>query len=131
MLLQKWAIWPEREDFSDEFTRLLISAQEGGATVSECLLAASRIDSNDDFSWHREWQKLADLNNERGQAAMRMGDMPTALSNWRRALNYHQAAAFPFEKTDPRYRAALARMRACGRDYVRYRMGRSWPAGST
>ena len=39
-----WIWWPEREDLSLEFMRLLAAAQDGGSTVSECWLTASRID---------------------------------------------------------------------------------------
>jgi hypothetical protein len=49
--LQGRAWWPEREDLSIEFTRLLGAAQEGGSTVSECCVAASRIDVADDLCW--------------------------------------------------------------------------------
>ena len=42
------AWWPEREDLSIEFTRLLGVAQEGGSTVAECYVAASRIDGSDE-----------------------------------------------------------------------------------
>jgi dienelactone hydrolase len=121
MLVKQWAFWPEREDFLDEFRRLLVSAQEGGATVAECFLAASRIDFKDDASWHREWNKLADISDERGQIAIRKGQASTARSNWLRALNYYQAAAFPFEATDEKYQAAVGRARACARDYLRHR----------
>jgi len=51
---QGWASWPDREDLSIEFTRLLGAAQEG-STVAECWVAASRIDLSDDNSWYREW----------------------------------------------------------------------------
>ena len=57
---QGWVWWPEREDLSIEFTRLLGVAQEGGSTVAECCLAARRIDPTDDRSWYREWKSLAD-----------------------------------------------------------------------
>lgn len=117
--------WPEREDLSDEWTRLLVSAQEGGATVSECFLAASRIDVDDDASWHREWKRLADLNDERGQAAIENGATSTARSNWLRALNYHLAAAFPFAAIDERHQIALRQARCSARKYLCHRR----PAG--
>src|SRR5882757_9807150 len=61
-----WICWPEREDLSLEFMRLLAAAQDGGATVSECWLTASRIDFADDNSWYREWLKTAAANDARG-----------------------------------------------------------------
>ena len=93
-----WARWPEREDLSTEFTRLIGAAQEGGSAVAECLVTASRIDFSDDDSWYREWKKLADANRKRGNAALHNGNILTARSNWLRAVNYYQAAAFPFRE---------------------------------
>ena len=42
-----WVQWPDNEEFSIEFMRLLGAAQEGGSMISECFLAASRIDPKD------------------------------------------------------------------------------------
>jgi dienelactone hydrolase len=115
------AYWPEREDLSTEFSRLLGAAQEGAATVAECRLTASFIDVADDVSWFRAWKNLADVNRNRGDAALRDGHRLTARSNWLRAINYYQAAAFPFDREDERYLEAIARMRECAGDYLRYR----------
>src|SRR6516164_7658053 len=95
------ALWPEREDLSIEFTRLLGAAQEGGATVAECIVAASRIDITDDQSWFREWKRLADASCARGNDARDQGHLLSARSNWLRAINYYQSAAFPLDRDDP------------------------------
>jgi dienelactone hydrolase len=118
--LPSWAWWPEREDLSIEFTRLLGAAQEGGSTIAECRLAATRIDSSDDGSWFREWKRIADTNYQRGNAARDDGHMLTAKSNWLRAINYYQSAAFPFDRGDAYYQAAIDSMRRCARDYVQH-----------
>lgn len=117
---QGWACWPDREDLSIEFTRLLGAAQEGGSTVAECVVTASRIDFSNDDSWYREWKKTADSNRDRGDAALRDGNLLTARSNWLRALSYYQAAAFPFDHADEHHQAAIAGMRRCAGNYVRY-----------
>ena len=52
-----WMQWPGNEDFSFQFMRVLGAAQDGGSTVSECLLAASGIDPNHEESWYRQWKK--------------------------------------------------------------------------
>jgi dienelactone hydrolase len=117
----KWAFWPEREDLSLEFMRLLAAAQEGGSTIAECLLAASRIEIDDDNSWYSEWTRTADTNHERGNAALGSGNLPTAKANWLRAINYYQAAAVPFECSDNRQQAGLASMRECARKYLLHR----------
>src|ERR1700738_1690749 len=72
-----WINWPDNEDLSIEFMRLLGAAQEGGSTVSECFLTASRIDPKDDDCWHREWKKTADASNVRGNTPFSGGQMLT------------------------------------------------------
>jgi len=114
---QAWARWPEREDLSIEFTRLLGAAQEGGSTVAECCVVASRIDISDDHSWYREWKRIADASYERGNR----GQLLTARSNWLRAISYYQSAAFPLDRADEGHRAAIERMRRCARDYLQHR----------
>ena len=104
--LRGWLSWPEREDLSTEFMRLLGVAQEGGAAIAECLFAASRINVSDDRSWYREWKRLADASYERGNAALCQGHVLTAKSNWLRAINYYQSAAFPFDRDDENRRRA-------------------------
>jgi len=118
--LQSWAWWPEREDLSIELTRLLGAAQEGGSTIAECYVAATRIDSSDDHSWYREWTRIADANYQRGNAARDCGHLLTAKSNWLRAISYYQSAAFPFDHTDEDHQAAIENMHSCARDYLRH-----------
>jgi dienelactone hydrolase len=116
---KEWNYWPGHEDLSRELTRLLGAAQEGGSTISECLLTASRISPQDEDSWYREWRKTADASNERGNAAFNRGHALTAQSNWLRASNYYQAAAYPLDAADKRQQAVLARMRICSRRYLK------------
>ena len=114
-----WTYWPEREDLSAELARVLVSAQEGGASVAECLAAASRIDFSDDRSWHRVWKGIADANRERGNRCFRDGHAVTARSNWLRTLNYYLAAAFPFNRSEEAHKNAIADARGCAADYIR------------
>ncbi len=133
--LQEWVFWPEREDLLIEFMRLLTAAQEGGSTLAECWATASRIDFSDDHSWYTEWKRLADTNGERGNAALSKGNMLTARSNWLRAMNYYQAAASPYDRTDNNHQIATERMRECAGKYLRYRKPAGevvlipWPSG--
>ncbi len=119
------AYWPEREDLSAEFTRVLGAAQEGGSTIAECSAVARRIDPSDDYSWYREWKIIADRNCERGDAAFDEGNVLTARSNWLRALSYYQVAAFPLERADANHKAAIESMRRCAGKFLRSRT----PAG--
>jgi len=99
---------PDSDEFSTEFLRLLGAAQEGGSMVSECFLAASRIDPNDRAnSWYREWIRIADLSNERGNTAFERGHLLTAQSNWLRAINYYQASTFALDANDEKRQDAL------------------------
>ena len=114
-----WVQWPDNEEFSIEFMRLLGAAQEGGSMISECFLAASRIDPKDGGdSWYREWMRMADLSNERANAAFTSGHVLTAQSNWLRAINYYQASAFGFDVPDTDQERALRNMRDCARSYI-------------
>ena len=116
-----WVQWPDSEEFSIEFMRLLGAAQEGGSMISECFLAASRIDPNDGGdSWYREWIGMADLSNERANAAFKRGHVLTAQSNWLRAINYYQASAFGLEAADTKQERALQTMRGCARSYIEH-----------
>src|SRR6185436_16254737 len=110
---------PDSDEFSTEFLRLLGAAQEGGSMVSECFLAASRIDPGDrPNSWYREWIRIADLSNERGNAALERGHLSTAQSNWLRATNYYQASALVLDAADKNRQHALGAMRSCARRYI-------------
>jgi dienelactone hydrolase len=115
------ARWPDREDLSVELVRLLAAAQEGGSAVAECLMAANRIDFDDDCSWYLEWKRIADTNAERGDAALRDGKVVTARSNWLRAVGYYQTAAFLFDPTDPEHQAAVESMRRCAAKFLLHR----------
>jgi dienelactone hydrolase len=113
--------WPNREDLSVELMRLLAAAQEGGSAVAECLMATSRIDFDDDDSWYLEWKRIADINAERGAAAVRDGNVVTARSNWLRAIGYYQAAAFLFDAADSGHRSVIDSMRRCATSFLRHR----------
>jgi dienelactone hydrolase len=115
-----WNQWPDSDDLSAEFLRHLGAAQEGGSTVSECFLTASRIDPKDQESWYREWNKMAVANHERGNAALSSGNFLTAQSRLR-ALSYYNVAVFNFDFADKRLQAALANMRTCARRCLKHR----------
>ena len=117
--------WPGHDDYSFQFMRVLGAAQEGGSTVSECLLAASAIDPCREDSWYQQWMQTADLNRKRGEAALAQGHIKTALSNWLRAANYYRTALAFLADGDARRDRALAQMHACSRLYLQH----STPAG--
>ncbi|MGY3358489.1 hypothetical protein ACVWZK_005152 [Bradyrhizobium sp. GM0.4] len=117
-LSDDWILCPEREDISAEFTRLLTAAQDGGATIAECLMIARQLKRGDDQSWHREWKKLAQTNRHRAEAAFAEGHRATAQRNWLRAMNYYSAAAMPLDQADERRWVAVLAMQDCARRFL-------------
>ncbi len=124
-LSDDWTLCPEREDISAEFKRLLTGAQEGGATIAECLMIARQLERDDGQSWHREWKKLAQANRQRAEAAFAEGHLATAQRNWLRAMNYYSAAAMPLDQADDRRWVAVLAMQECARRFIAARR----PAG--
>ncbi len=108
-----WMQWPDNEDYSLQFMRVLGSAQEGGSTISECFLTASRVVAGDDESWYRAWKAIAETNKARGDRAHAAGNIRSALSNWLRASNYYRTSEVFLKLDDSRRADALERMRAC------------------
>ena len=129
------SVWLEREDLLLEFTRLVGAAQDGGSTIAECVSTANAIDFADDGSWLSEWTTIADLSSARADAALAESKILIARSNWLRAVNYYQAAAFPFSSADQGYRSAIAGMLRCATNYVHHAAPRgeivqiAWPGG--
>ena len=127
------SVWLEREDLLLEFTRLVDAARDGGSTIAECVSTANTIDFADDGSWLREWTAIADVSSARADAALADGKLLTARSGWLRAMNYYQAAAFPFSSADQGYRSGVASMRRCAASYVQHAAPRgaivqiAWP----
>jgi len=113
-----WMHWPDNEDYSHHFMQVLGAAQEGGSTISECFLAATRITSGDDESWYREWKKIADTCKSRGDLAVRQGNTHTAQSNWLRASNYYRTAEQFLNINDRRRGQILEHMQICSHLYL-------------
>ena len=105
-----WHHWPEHPWFSYQFRRGLGETQEGGGTVSECLLAAARMVPGDAESWHREWLALAERNFARGESEIAAGHVRTAMNCWLRAVDYYRQAEFFLAPDDPRRLDTFTRM---------------------
>jgi dienelactone hydrolase len=112
--------WSGHEELGLQFMRLLGVAQEGGATVSECFVTASRIDLSEKESWPREWKRTADVNYERAKRALNDGHLLTAKSNWLRAISYYLAAATDFDSPDEDINGLLQSIRTCARSYLEH-----------
>jgi len=115
-----WHHWPEHPWFSYQYRRGLGETQEGGGTVSECFLVASRIVGGDKESWHREWLKVGDANFERGLAEEARGHVRTAQNCWLRAADYYRQAEFFLEPHDPRRLATFTKMERSSHKFLEY-----------
>ncbi|MCA1397152.1 dienelactone hydrolase [Bradyrhizobium sp. BRP56] len=122
---QGWPVWPDREDLSAEFVKVLAAAQEGGSTVSECWLTLSRINLGSENSWSGEWIKTAELNEARAELSLQNGNMITARRNWLRATTYFHAAARPPGYANDLLKCAVDGMRRCATNFLNSRV----PAG--
>ena len=115
-----WHHWPEHPWLTYQFRRALGETQEGGGSVSECFLAASRMIPGDLESWHREWLAVADRNFRRGVEEERRGHIRTAMNCFMRAADYYRQAEFFLGPDDPRRLATFEKMEASSRGYLRH-----------
>ena len=115
-----WHHWPEHPWLAYQFRRGLGETQEGGGTVSECFLAASRMIPGDYESWHREWMAIADRNFQRGVEEERAGHLRTAMNCWLRAADYYRQAEFYLPPEDPRRLATFTMMERSSHGFLRH-----------
>jgi len=113
-----WHHWPDHPWMSYQFRRGLGETQEGHGAVSECFLAASRMIPGDKESWHKEWKRLGDENQARGDAEQALGHPRTASNCWQRAAGYYRQAEFWLDPKDPRRLATFNQMEACSRKFL-------------
>jgi dienelactone hydrolase len=118
-----WMQWPQSEEFSSQFIRVLRASQGDGSTISECFLAARAIDPRDLDSWFRAWKKIADINRKRADIALRSGHTQTALSNWLRATNYYRTAMVFLPSPNSHSAALIEDMQLCSELYLKYAKG--------
>jgi pimeloyl-ACP methyl ester carboxylesterase len=115
-----WHHWPEHPWLAYQFRRGLGETQEGGGTVSECFLAASRMIPGDKESWHREWLVVADANFTRGLEEERRGHIRTAMNCFLRAADYYRQAEFFLGADDPRRLATFTKMEQSSHNFLRH-----------
>jgi hypothetical protein len=115
-----WHHWPEHPWLSYQFRRGLGETQEGGGAVSECFQAASRMIPGDLESWHREWLKVAERNERRGDEAEKAGHLRTAQNCWLRAADYFRQAEFFLAGDDARRLPTFERMEGCSKKFLRH-----------
>jgi dienelactone hydrolase len=105
--------WPDDEEFSAQFVRILAASQDGASTIGECFQAAGRIRTADRNSWYEAWLIPAERNVLRAEAAESANHLLTAQANWIRAANYLRAAEFFLDPHDPWRLPIFDRIEAC------------------
>jgi acetyl esterase/lipase len=115
-----WHHWPDHFWTSYQFRRGLGETQEGGGAVSEVFQAASRMIPGDLESWHREWLRIAERNEARGDAARARGHVRTAMNCWLRATEYFRQAEFWLATDDPRRLPTFERCEAATRKFIEH-----------
>jgi len=118
-----WHHWEDHFFMSYQFRRALGETQEGGGEVSECFKAASRMIPGDPESWHKEWLKVAEWNNARGDKEEERGHLRTAMNCWLRAADYYRSAEFWLLPDDPRRLKTFDKCEAASRKWLRYLRG--------
>ena len=113
-----WHHWPEFPWMSYQFRRALGETQEGGGSVSECFLAASRMIPGDKESWYAEWRRIADSNQQRGDEELKRGHIQTAMNCWLRAADYYRQAEFWLLPDEPRRLETFTQMEACSAKFI-------------
>jgi dienelactone hydrolase len=114
-----WMHWPQHEDHSLQFQRLLGSAQDGAAYISECFLTARRIKPGCDDSWCAEWIALAERTRDHAEASAGRGHGESAGAAWLRATSYFLAARCFLPPSDRRWSQLYLSIEACSVAYLR------------
>jgi hypothetical protein len=113
-----WHHWPDHPWMSYQFRRALGETQEGGGSVSELFLAASRMVPGDRESWHVELLKVADNNMSRGDAEDAAGHVRTAMNCWLRAADLYRSAEFWLASDDPRRLATFTKCESASHKFL-------------
>lgn len=115
-----WQQWPDFPWTSYQFRRALGETQEGGGSVSELMLAASRMVPGDLESWHYELLKVSDNNMRRGDAEEALGHIRTAQNCWLRAADLYRSAEFWLKHDDPRRLATFDLCEQATHKFLKY-----------
>jgi dienelactone hydrolase len=113
-----WHHWPDDPWMSYQFRRGLGETQEGAGMIGEVFQAASRMVANDLESWHREWMRIAERSDLRGDQEMARKHVRSAMNCWLRAANYFREAEFWLKAQDPRRMTAFERCEAASKKYL-------------
>lgn len=115
-----WQHWPDFPWLSYQFRRALGETQEGGGSVSELFLAASRMVPGDLDSWHENLLEVSNNNMRRGDAEEASGHIRTAMNCWLRAADMYRSAEFWLTHDDPRRLATFTKCEQATHKFLQY-----------
>ncbi|MFQ5861434.1 MAG: alpha/beta hydrolase family protein, partial [Dehalococcoidia bacterium] len=93
--------WPEQSNRSYQVSRIISLSDFGAADFTEVYQAIQRIDPTDDYSWNREWLRMAQLVEEMGREAAAHSNHASARFAYQRASNYYRLAQDVLPPDDP------------------------------
>jgi pimeloyl-ACP methyl ester carboxylesterase len=115
-----WQHWPDFPWLSYQFRRALGETQEGGGSVSELFLAASRMVPGDLDSWHENLLEVSNNNMRRGDAEEASGHIRTAMNCWLRAADMYRSAEFWLTHDDLRRLATFTKCEQATHKFLQY-----------
>jgi hypothetical protein len=113
-----WLHWPEHEEHSLQFQRLLGSVQDGAGYVSEIFLTAQRIRPGCDESWYSEWTALAQRTRAHAERSADRRRSESASGAWLRATSYLLAARSFLLPSDERWSRLCLEIEDCSLSYL-------------
>ncbi len=93
--------WPEHSRLSYQVSRILGLCDFGAADFTEVYQAVLRIEPDDDYSWNREWLRIAQLVERMAQEAEVHRNFASARFAHQRASNYYRLAQDSLPPDDP------------------------------
>jgi len=110
----------ENDEMDFQLIRQLGSSSFGGASVGECLAAASAIKDGDPSSWVDEFAKLADWQLSDAHKRALKGHTVSARDQFFKACNSFRAAEYYSNPLEPRHRELGLKSRDCFREAMNY-----------
>ena len=103
--------WPEHSRLSYQVSRILGLCDFGAADFTEVYQAVLRIEPDDDYSWNREWLRVAHLVGKTAQEAEAHNNLAAARYAHQRASNYYRLAQDTLPPDDPNKLSQLHKAR--------------------
>lgn len=113
-----WLPWPDHEEFSIEFSRLVRALQDVSGTVAECRAVGGRIAAGNTEDWYQAWKGQAKACKARAGRAFAQGFFQTAKAKWLQASAYYRSAGAFLAVNDRRCRKIHFEIEKCSELYI-------------